>query len=352
VCNLSSYVTNRQELSAQVALFIRHRMSSYTWVVHNTTITQDEVYQMMKEGDDIGYGALKSRHIQCIKKILGTQVTLTCEYNEDIVQMQYVQNHLPRIVAPIMRKYQSSHARVLQFHDWVVHNFRYDKSLTYHSAYAGIVHGRTVCNGYSMMFAYLCREADIPCQIAVGKVHRRGLHAWNMVQLDGAWYHVDTTWDSPVSDLNDAYVPYGFYMLTDSEMAMTRKVGMQVRGKKTPTATTMYATVLQQLCDNAHPHTSELEQIRRSTGLIYTEPRNTIADRKSLLTWVVGCMQSGLTQATIRYTALTLFVSSDLKWVRARLQVLYAPQAKRIQLTYQSYYRAGSEHSLVMLHFS
>ena len=26
-------------------------------------------------------------------------------------------------------------------------------------------------------------------------------HGWNMVQLDGSWYHLDATWDDPTSDM-------------------------------------------------------------------------------------------------------------------------------------------------------
>ena len=27
-------------------------------------------------------------------------------------------------------------------------------------------------------------------------------HIWNLVYLDGTWYHLDLTWDDPVSDKN------------------------------------------------------------------------------------------------------------------------------------------------------
>ena len=27
-------------------------------------------------------------------------------------------------------------------------------------------------------------------------------HIWNLVYLDGKWYHLDLTWDDPISDIN------------------------------------------------------------------------------------------------------------------------------------------------------
>lgn len=350
----TAHVPNKQVLAQQVVLFVRQRSARYTWTIHDTRIDADEIFQMMRDGDDIGYSAIASMKTHITKNATTSTITLTCEYREDKSQMQYVLNRLPNIVNPIMRAYKSNHARVLQFHDWIVKNFRYDDTKSRHSAYAGLAHGRTVCNGYAMMFAYLCREANIPCQIAVGEItiHNRELHAWNMVELDGAWYHIDTTWDSPKSDSPTTYIPYNYYMLTDGEMAMTRKVGMRVRYKKTPTARTTYAEVLQRMCGHAHPHTAELERIRMRTGLIYTEPRYTITDRQTLLARIVSCLQRKLTQETVRYMVHTHRAYADVEWVRAQLPAMYALQAKRMRAVYQPYRRAGSEHSLVMLHFS
>jgi hypothetical protein len=350
---LTAHVPDRQALAAQVVLFVRQRIARYTWTVRNTKISAEEIFQMMQEGDDIGYSAIASMKTSITQSTNTTTIMLHCVYREDMVQMQYVLNRIPSIINPIMRKYQSNHARVLQFHDWVVKNFRYDHTRSHYSAYAGLAKGTTVCNGYAMMFAYLCREANIPCQIAVGNItiQSGAAHAWNMVELDGAWYHIDTTWDSPESDSPTAYVPYEYYMLTDGEMAMTRKIGMQVRNKRTPSARTPYAEVVQRLCHNAHPHTIELEQIRMRTGLIYTEPRYTITDRKALLERVVHCIQRGLAQETVRYMVNTRRAATDMQWVIQHLPALYRQYARRIQATCKPYNRAGRAHSLVMMHF-
>nr|MBQ4320152.1 hypothetical protein [Clostridia bacterium] len=52
-----------------------------------------------------------------------------------------------------------------------------------------------VCQGYTEAFYYLMRELGIECKIAEGMSFDGFGHSWNLVKLDGEWYHVDVTWD-------------------------------------------------------------------------------------------------------------------------------------------------------------
>lgn len=55
---------------------------------------------------------------------------------------------------------------------------------------------KAVCSGFAQAFTWLCRQDGIEC-IAVLGIHvegeSAGLHAWNLVYLDGEWYMVDPT---------------------------------------------------------------------------------------------------------------------------------------------------------------
>ena len=46
--------------------------------------------------------------------------------------------------------------------------------------------GKTICFGYSSLFAAMCRCLDIPCKIVVGQAANMGCHAWNEVYSDSA----------------------------------------------------------------------------------------------------------------------------------------------------------------------
>ncbi len=62
------------------------------------------------------------------------------------------------------------------------------------SAYAALVHGRSVCAGYARAFQVICNRVGIPCYYVTGQ-SRDQLHAWNIVDIDGNLYSVDLTWD-------------------------------------------------------------------------------------------------------------------------------------------------------------
>ena len=53
-------------------------------------------------------------------------------------------------------------------------------------------------------------------------------HAWNLVQLDGAYYYIDTTWgNSTYSDGEDAkFVNYDYLNITTAELLATHTITM------------------------------------------------------------------------------------------------------------------------------
>lgn len=84
--------------------------------------------------------------------------------------------------------------KVLQLHDWLCQHVYYDYTFTRYSAYDALVDGTAVCQGYTLAYEALLNKAGISNDTCPSNAMN---HIWNIVQVGGKWYHVDTTWDDP-----------------------------------------------------------------------------------------------------------------------------------------------------------
>ena len=89
--------------------------------------------------------------------------------------------------------------QVLAVHDWLVRHVAYDQDdmRASHTAYGLFANATAVCEGYSQAFMLAMERLGVPCVIVRSEDME---HQWNMVCIDGTWYHVDVTWDDPTPD--------------------------------------------------------------------------------------------------------------------------------------------------------
>ena len=89
----------------------------------------------------------------------------------------------------------TAYDKVRAVHDYLCKRIVYTPDDFYsHTAYGALISGNAVCDGYALSFQRFMDVLGIPCYIATG-VRNNEPHAWNLVQLDGQWYHIDVTWD-------------------------------------------------------------------------------------------------------------------------------------------------------------
>ena len=61
-----------------------------------------------------------------------------------------------------------------------------------------LLKGKGVCVGYANTFKVLCDIAGIKCVVLSSKKNKKYIgHAFNQVRINGIWYNIDLTWDSP-----------------------------------------------------------------------------------------------------------------------------------------------------------
>ena len=103
-----------------------------------------------------------------------------------------VEEKVNAIVAAVVKPGMSDYQKALALHNWLIRNVTYDYTLTYYSAEHMLLHGTGVCQAYAESYALLMDAVGIPNCLEYGSDH-----GWNMIRLDGEWYHVDCTWDDP-----------------------------------------------------------------------------------------------------------------------------------------------------------
>lgn len=111
-----------------------------------------------------------------------------------------VAGKINQIVNSLITNDMSDYSRALVLHDWLIYNANYDYTYTYHEPDGVLLLGTGVCQSYANAYSMLCAAAGLDCIYVSGSAGTTapwGPHGWNMVKLDGVWYHVDCTWDDP-----------------------------------------------------------------------------------------------------------------------------------------------------------
>lgn len=123
----------------------------------------------------------------------------------------------------------------LILHDYLVEHVAYNWDVAtgkdtgdkiIHSAYGALVDGDAVCEGYALAYKLLLSECGVESVLVTSEEMN---HAWNLVEIDGSWYHVDVTWDDPTPDL-PGYCGHENFLRSDEGIKGTKHHDWTVSG--------------------------------------------------------------------------------------------------------------------------
>lgn len=145
--------------------------------------------------------------------------------NKEKVVKEKVAEIVDKLVKPEMKDYEKE----LVLHDYLVNNATYDKRLysgnmpeDSYTAYGVLINGTGVCQGYAEAMNRLLLASGIESIVAVGETKDRTKwigHAWNIVNLDGEYYHLDSTWDDPVTSDGSNKLVHSYFNVTDEQIS-------------------------------------------------------------------------------------------------------------------------------------
>ena len=160
------------------------------------------------------------KHIETQYNSLG-EVTVTVFKNYDKEMIRTIDAKVDEVIANNLTATSTDIDKIKMAHNYIINNARYDTDrsqrnvVSYKSdlAYGPLVQGFAICGGYSDAMQLFLEKFGL-------KNYRYASdgHVWNAVNVNGRWYHLDLTWDDPITNdgsqiLDDKYFLISTYKL-------------------------------------------------------------------------------------------------------------------------------------------
>ena len=182
----------------------------------------------------IGMFAQSSGMIQKMNKLLGESQTQAHEIYDDSAVIEayktgntdklnakdlFVYDKLVEVIGEVITDDMTDYEKEKAIYDWQVQWISYnndnlnpitDGQSETHTPYGVFRTHNAICVGNTTTFKLFMDALGIPCKI----IHstENGEHAWDVVQLDGDWYHVDVTFDGSANGVPS----YSYFNVPDS----------------------------------------------------------------------------------------------------------------------------------------
>ena len=128
-------------------------------------------------------------------------VVFTMTYYTTAAQETVVTDKVNEVIASLDVGYADAYTKLKAAYDYICANVTYDyenlENDDYklkHTAYAALIDGTAVCQGYALLLYRLALDMGIDCRLIAGD--GGGPHGWNIAEIDGLYYNLDSTWDA------------------------------------------------------------------------------------------------------------------------------------------------------------
>lgn len=289
-----------EELELEIAEGFRSRLDrftlSYKGEREKLSEKMSDIVKSALRRDDYSAYILES-YMYTIRSLGNlSRITIEARYRETKEETAAVDRKVSETLAEIIKPAMNEHEKVKAIHDWIVTHVAYDESLIYYTAHDAIEHGQTVCQGYSLLGYKMLKASGIPVLIAEGSVNT-GEHAWNMIQLDGKWYHLDLTWDDPVGAAPEAGISYKYYLKSDEELRRDHAWTMSY-----PEAGAIYADTLTALAESGGEREAQrYGKLKMAIGLHWLDAERTVSGEEQLKRMIAEAVRTRTSQLQFRY---------------------------------------------------
>ena len=145
-------------------------------------------------------------------------------YSESDIKL--INEAIKNIEKEVFNDSLSTKDQIKAVHDYIIDNSKYDSNRTdngvieYKSdlAYGPLIEGYGICGGYSDAMELFLEDMNIKSY----KISSES-HVWNAVDLFDNWYHLDLTWDDPVTNTGVDLIEDKYFMISTSTLLEQEK---------------------------------------------------------------------------------------------------------------------------------
>ena len=134
-----------------------------------------------------------------------------------------VERKIKEIVKSVTRSGMSEREKAKALHDWIIDHAEYDYSFRKYTAKELLFEGTGVCEAYMDTYRRMLDEAGIVNETIIGKGNGAS-HGWNVIRIDGQWYHVDCTWD------DTSRIRYKYFMVSEQAIRQDHSFDCSYQG--------------------------------------------------------------------------------------------------------------------------
>ncbi len=160
------------------------------------------------------------KHLETVYDNYG-KVTLNIEHNYTDSDIKLIEAKVLEIEQAIWTNEMSVEDKIKAAHNYIINNSKYDKDrsdnniVNYKSdtAFGTLLEGYSLCGGYTDSMALFLEDLAVK-NFKVASEN----HVWNAVFLNNSWYHLDLTWDDPITSDGSDILEYNFFLITTKEL--------------------------------------------------------------------------------------------------------------------------------------
>ena len=217
---VTALAATREEAKEAIRQAYEQRIEKLDLGPYNLTIDElhDLFFELYNGGELPWYASRSYRYFYSGNQATAIEPQFLDEtvYNRAVYE-QKVADILAKTVKPGM-----SHLQIaLAIHDYLCAYGVYDETYTLYQGYELLVGGTAVCQGYAEAYMDLLQRAGLECILIESTPMD---HCWNLVKLDGNWYHIDSTWDDPITDV-EGRTQHDNFLLSDGGIAQAGSKG-------------------------------------------------------------------------------------------------------------------------------